>query len=165
MSSNSASVNLHDFCSPFSNDANVSIEQRLVKDRRRRPTPMISRYLFIGSRRANRRLSDPQTRYYVDRPCLGLILIALAIIVLGGLDAFFTHELLKGSVIEWNPLMNFFLSLGWACCLFFKFVLTVAGLFVLLVHQNFFKMQRIMGSVSFLYILLIAYEVVLLIHT
>ena len=36
------------------------------RDRRRRPTPMISRYTFVGRRRRNRRRTDSARRYYVD---------------------------------------------------------------------------------------------------
>jgi hypothetical protein len=143
----------------------IPADRRRLKDRRRRPTPMISRYLFIGSRRVNRRWEDRQGGYYVDRPCRELITLALLIILLGVLDAILTLKLLRAGGVELNPLMNLCLSWGWGYCLLLKFALTGLGLFVLVLHQNFFRMQRIVSSVGVFYGLLIIYQAFLLIQT
>ncbi len=146
----------------ISTTAPAAAESRQPKDRRRRTTPMISSYLFIGSRRANRRLSDPQTNYYVDRPGKKLLISALLIILLGVFDVIFTYKLLIAGGSELNPLISFCLSLGWGYCISFKLMLTIVGLSILLLHQNFFRMQRIMGSVGAFYISLFSYQIFLL---
>ena len=135
---------------------------RRANDRRQRSTPMISRYLFVGRRWANRRQSDPQTEYYVDRPHKWLIVLVLFVVLLGTLDALFTFKLLIEGGTEMIPLINFYLDIGWGYCMFFKFVLTIVGLLVLLLHQNFFRMRRVIISMGIFYALLTAYQAFLL---
>ncbi len=134
-------------------------KHRSGKDRRKRPTPMISRYLFVGRRRSNRRRCDREKGYYVDRPRQGLVSLALLIIFSGVLDAYFTYELFGQGAVEANPIINFCLDMGWGYCLAIKFVLTSLALLILVVHQNFFKMERLMGSICFYYALLVLYQV------
>ena len=137
-------------------------EQRYNSDRRRRPTPMISRYLFTGRRRANRRLANQPAGYYVDRPRPELVLLVIAILLLGALDIWFTYKLMQAGGKELNPMMDFCINLGWGYCATFKFLLMGTGLFILLAHQNFLKIWRFIGGVGIFYSLLIIYQIFLL---
>ena len=136
--------------------------RRRQKDRRRQPTPMISRYLFVGSRRANQRQSDPQSRYYVDRPCKELVLRGVLVILLGVLDAVLTFLVLKRGGMEINPLVKLWLYQGWSYCLAYKFSFMVFGIFILLLHQNFFKMKYVISLILLFYAALICYQSFLL---
>ncbi len=137
-------------------------ERRYNADRRRRPTPMVSCYLFTGRRRANRRQIEQQAGYYVDRHRPGLVLLVIGILLLGALDVCFTYKLLQAGGAELNPMMDFCINLGWGYCAIFKFLLMGTGLFTLLAHQNFLKMWRFIGGVGAFYGLLIIYQIFLL---
>ncbi len=137
--------------------------KRYIKDRRKRPTPMLSRYTFVGRRRTNRRSTDPQTNYYVDRPKMGLLITALLIIVCGGVDAYFTYRILYLGGAEINPIINYCLGRGWPFCIAVKLLLTGFGLTILVLHQNFYKMHRVVYSVGVFYMLLNTYQAVLIV--
>jgi len=104
-------------------------------DRRSRPTPMLSRFLFLGRRRAGRRAQE-RDRIYVDRPG-GWVLAAFAIVVgLSLLDATFTLYLLKRGATEANPVMRAALHLGDQAFVLIKTGVTIAAAGFLMVHKN-----------------------------
>ncbi len=81
-------------------------------DRRRRPTPMLSRYTFFGGRRRGvRRAEDPQ-EVFVDRYGKGVISAVLALVLLNLADAFFTLLFLAHGGQELNPLVDEVLKFG-----------------------------------------------------
>ena len=104
-------------------------------DRRRRPTPMFSRFLLWGRRRSGRR-DEERERIYVDRPG-PWVLAAFAIVVgLSLLDATFTLYLLKRGATEANPVMRAALHLGDQAFVLIKTGVTVLAAGFLMVHKN-----------------------------
>ncbi|MFO0980357.1 MAG: DUF5658 family protein [Planctomycetota bacterium] len=137
-------------------------ENRLLADRRRRPTPAISRYtLFGGRRREFRRTTD--RRGYVDRYPRLLMVLFLGIMALSIADAFCTlriiHEL-GGS--EANPMMVWALSHGLMPFLLIKITLTAAGIVILCLHQHFPVVRTAIGGALVLYVLVSLYHLYLL---
>lgn len=86
-------------------------EDRIGRDRRRRPTSMLSRYTICGGRRhAGRRLGET-AGVFVDQHGPLLFSVALAVVALNVLDAWFTILLLSYGGQEMNPVVAG--VLGW----------------------------------------------------
>lgn len=104
-------------------------------DRRRRPTPMLSRFLFRGRRRAGRREGETD-QVYVDHPGAKTIWAIGIVAVLSLCDAAFTlYELSLGGT-EANPVMRAALTLGNTPFVLIKTFVTVAGALFLGLHKN-----------------------------
>ncbi|NIQ37040.1 MAG: hypothetical protein GTN81_00390, partial [Proteobacteria bacterium] len=73
----------------MSNLTEAKTERRQKKDRRKTPTPMLSRYsLFGGKRERARRSDDRQGGYYVDRYGAAALFLFTVVILLNAVDAF-----------------------------------------------------------------------------
>lgn len=110
-------------------------DARGVADRRRRPTPMVSRFLFTGRRRGGRRAGE-QDRIYVDRPGAWVITACVILIALSVADAYVTLLILSGGGVEVNPIMRAVLMLGHRPFVIVKIGLTVLGAAVLCLHKT-----------------------------
>jgi len=138
------------FNTPFFN-------QRVIHDRRLRPTSLVSTLRFSGRRKAFRRKREGQNQY-VD--CLSLRTYALTLLIftLSTLDVIFTLVELENGATELNPLMRQIIQTD------FHLALTVKSLGVALmacflaIHQNF--------KISFygMHVLTTIYSVLLLYH-
>jgi len=133
--------------------------RRNLPDRRRAPTSVLSVFRLYGRRRSFRRRHEGINQY-VDQLSPQVVGLALTIVILSALDGLFTLLLLQrdGNVVEANPVMNFALVEGVAIFLLAKGVLTICGVFFLVVHQNF------KGSVTALRLLTLGYVVLTLYH-
>ncbi|MEZ5989938.1 MAG: DUF5658 family protein [Planctomycetota bacterium] len=89
--------------------------RRRGPDRRQRPTPFVSRYTWSSGRRRGARRDGERRDSFVDQHGATLFLVALAIVALNMLDAWFTMLLLSHGGEEANPVALFLLELGpWA---------------------------------------------------
>ena len=142
-----------------------SPERRHANDRRVRPTPPLSRYLFFrGHRRGPRRLGDPQS-IYVDRLGTGIGLALISIFLFHCLDALFTLLHLGRGGIELNPLMRFVLQYGAGPFVAVKLATAGAGLIFLGVHKNFPYVQRGIAVLFVIYGTLVGYHCYLIMHS
>jgi len=139
-------------------------ERRSGIDRRTRTTsPLSSRSLF-GSRRRVRRKEDREIHYYVDRYDLTSVLAFLCTLLLSVADTFLTLLLVDAGASELNPVMDFYLKAGPIPFLMAKHLLTSSCLILFLVHKNYQLLSgritpwNILVVVPFLYALLVAYE-------
>jgi hypothetical protein len=128
-------------------------------ERRRRPTPMISRYTLFGRRRANNRDGDKIHNYYVDRYSPKLLLALLLIVALSLLDAILTYRYVSMGGREANPLMALFLDLGGPVFFIYKYAVTAMGIFFLCIHKNFRHVRMIITMILVLYVALMFYHV------
>lgn len=111
--------------------------RRQAADRRRRPTPPISRYTFLrGRRRARRRVEDPPS-YYVDRLGGETWLVLLSIFLFQILDANLTLAHLRRGGAELNPLMRELIVRDQRLFVIVKLGVSALGLGFLGVHKNF----------------------------
>jgi hypothetical protein len=134
-------------------------DQRGAPDRRRRPTPVLSRYLFRGRRRGGRRGRE-QSRIYVDRPGPGVVAACVLVVALSVADAYVTLRILAEGGEEVNPLMRAVLALGHGPFVIVKVGLTVAGAAILCLHKNWPLGRVCLGIALGGYALLTAYHLV-----
>jgi hypothetical protein len=135
-------------------------ERRDSGDRRKRPTPPLSRYTFIGRRRARRRNTDPGA-YYVDRLGAPLLLVLSAILLFQILDAYLTLAHLRRGGIELNPAMSYLITRGEGWFLSVKLGISVLGLLFLGIHKNFPMVRTGLTVIFVIFLGLVAYHCVL----
>ncbi len=129
-------------------------DRRDGSDRRRRPTPIISRYTFLGRRRHNRRSSSPQFNYYVDLYDTRLLVVLLLIVLLSLADSVLTYRYVSMGGHEANPVMKILLEVGDKAFFSYKFVMTAMGIFVLCLHKNFTFVRSMITLILILYVLI-----------
>ncbi len=138
-------------------------DSRDASDRRKCPTPIISRYTVIGGKRHTiRRDEDKKKHLFVDLYSTRLLVVVMLLLGLSCLDAFLTLELIdKGKVVEANPIMAYFLSYGIVPFTVIKFVITASALIVLCVFKNV-NITRVGVPLALkIYMAVIAYEIYL----
>lgn len=127
-------------------------------DRRKHPTPFLSRHTFVGRRRATRR-ADERYNYYVDRlggKFWGVIGI---IFILSIIDSIFTIHFLTKGFHEINPLMNVAILIGKPVFIISKYIFTVIGILVLCMHKNFRFVKPLILLIIIFYVLLDIYHI------
>jgi hypothetical protein len=139
------------------------MDQRSQKDRRIRPTPILSRYTFFYGRRSYfRRREDRLRGGYVDRYGHRLFTVLIGIVVLNIFDAMFTHMILDSGGTELNPVA------GWAITLFghhfivWKLAVIGLGLLVLCLHSKFRVARAAIAIAAALYSGIVLYQMVLI---
>lgn len=83
-----------------------------MPDRRRKPTPMLSRYVFFGGRRREVRRVQQREGSFVDIHSRPIMYMVVAIVVLNLLDAGFTLLFLSHGGQELNPFVQVVLDFG-----------------------------------------------------
>ena len=150
--------------SPSSSGAASAAEsERRRVDRRRRPTPLLSRYSVLGGRRAGERRGD-SCGHYVDRYEPWLVAAMVAIGALCALDAVFTLLYLQNGGSEANPIMARVIEWGPRPFLIVKCLVTNLGLLVLCMHKNFRYVKPVICGLLGVYALLFAYHLWLAAH-
>jgi hypothetical protein len=145
-----------------------NVDQRTQSDRRETPTSPWGAFPPAGQRMRNRRASEHQRPYFVDRFPPAMLLLVLMLVVASMVDAVLTIRLIEAGANEINPLMDRLIQHGLLSFLLIKYVLTVGGLPVLLIFKNFylfgtrFRVGHLIPSAVALYAVLIAYQLVLL---
>lgn len=119
---------------------------------------MLSRFLFVGRRRAGRR-DDERDYVYVDRPGPWTILAFFAVLALSLFDAGFTLELLRRGATEANPVMRAALDLGDRAFVLIKTSMTILAMGFLCLHRNWPLGRLCMGLALVGYTLLTAYHI------
>ena len=142
-------------------------ERRAGADRRLRSHLLSDwTYAYRGRRRLSRRDAEEST--FVDLYDPALLGLALGILLLSVLDAAFTLTLLQAGVVEEaNPFMRWLLEHDTQIFINLKIVLTGAAVVFLVLCSNAIiagriRGRRLMHAVLGLYLLVIAYELVLL---
>jgi hypothetical protein len=126
-------------------------------DRRKNPTPFLSKYTFIGKRRASRR-GDEKYNYYVDRLDKKAWIATVIIVFLSVTDSIFTIYFLSRGFREINPLMNIAILTGKPAFIILKYLFTITGILVLGLHKNFRFVKELIGFIIALYLFLNIYH-------
>ncbi|HTE04948.1 MAG TPA: DUF5658 family protein [Planctomycetota bacterium] len=132
-------------------------ERRVPRDRRRRPTPWMSRHWLTGRRRGARRTGDP-AGLYVDRYDRRDWLLVGGILVACVLDLLLTLDYLRHGGQEWNPLMAHALQKGDAVFVLTKLGLTTGCMLFLLVRIHFRGVRRAVQMLLAAYLLLMVWH-------
>ena len=135
-------------------------DRRLGPDRRRNPTPILSRYWLRGQRGLHRR-TPPGESFYVDRYQPREWAIILGILALSVADMGLTLLYLSEGGREANPLMEMALESGDGTFVAVKLFTTIIGLFVLLLHIRFRKVRPLLNTVLALYVAVVIYHLAL----
>lgn len=137
-----------------------TVDVRLQGDRRRKPTPILSRYTFFGGRRqAVRRASDLRTHRFVDRYGPRLLTALFILFGLTQLDGFLTLILIESGVAaEANPFMAFCLDHGPAVFLVVKTLVTALSVCIFCLCHRVTMARVSLACAIAVYLTLVVYE-------
>ncbi len=127
-------------------------------DRRRRPTPLFSRWSLLGGRRTADRRDATSRGQYVDRYEAWLAGCLVTIAALCALDAVFTLLYIQKGGSEANPVMAAVIDWGPRPFVILKCVVTNLGLVVLCLHKNFRFVKTVVGVLLAIYGALLVYH-------
>ncbi len=135
-------------------------DERHFSDRRKCPTPIISRYTFHGGKRKTiRRENDKRRHLFVDLYSTRLLIGVMSLLFLSCLDAYLTLTLIeKGNVVEANPFLAFFLDYGTFPFTLVKIIVTAISLVILCLLKNVYIARICLPIAIKIYILVIIYE-------
>ena len=131
-------------------------------DRRRRPTPRLSRFALLGGRRRRVRRRDEREGAFVDLYDARLLLLAGWVALMNCLDSFFTLYHLQSGGIELNPVADALLRTGRESFVVWKSALISVALLVLCLHKNFSLARIGLAAATATYTLLVGYHIWLL---
>jgi hypothetical protein len=137
---------------------------RTVRDRRQKPTPILSRYSLCGRRCSFRRAEDQCTGGYVDRYDQKLFFCLLLIAGLNILDAFFTISILESGGLEVNPLVRWAIDSFGDGAWSLKFAVVSCGAVLLCLHSHFPITRMTIALCVVLYSGVVIYQLMLLRH-
>lgn len=141
-----------------------NFNRRVEKDRRKQPTPTVSRYIFFGRRKTIRRKAEQWRGGYVDRYSSVLLLFLISVVGLNILDAFFTLMLLDLKGWEVNPVVRSVIDLYGTEFWIWKFFIVSVSLTLLCLHSRFRLVKEVIIGISCLYLVVVAYQIFLLLH-
>ncbi len=138
----------------------TNISERGSSDRRELPTPVISKYSFIGGKRKHiRRAGNRKEHLFVDLYSTRLLIAVLVLLCLSCLDAYLTLVLIsKGKVVEANPVMAYFLNMGVMPFTTIKFSITALSAVIMCLLKNVSITRISLPFAIKIYLLIIAYE-------
>jgi len=141
----------------------MEFERRVLKDRRKKPTPILSRYTFWGRRKEFRRKTDKDRGGYVDRYSPGILFFMTLIVGLNIIDAIFTTMILDLGGYELNPIVRSVIFLYGDKFWLWKFGVVSASLIILCLHSKFRMVKPIIFSITLIYLAVISYQLKLII--
>lgn len=141
-----------------------NFNRRISKDRRKEPTPGLSRYTFLGRRKTIRRKADQKQGGYVDQYSSLLLFLLISIIGLNVLDALFTIMILDLKGWEANPVASSVIDLYGTKFWIWKFFIVSVSLVLLCLHSRFRLVKELIVVAGCLYFLVVVYQIFLLLH-
>jgi len=140
----------------------AEIEKRTLQDRRKKPTPALSWYTFLGRRRGFRRKSDQEKGGYVDRYSSKLFFFLILMIGLNILDVLFTMIILDNKGWELNPVVESVMNIHGDGFWIWKFAIVSVSLTLLCIHSKFRPVKHVIIALSLIYLLTIIYQIFVL---
>jgi hypothetical protein len=156
------SASWHDFMSIKSNAFLRKTERRFFEDRRRKPTPLLSRYTLWGRRKTLRRKEDQERGGYVDRYDSSLLFFLVLIVGLNVLDSLFTMIILECGGWEINPIVRSAIEVYGDQFWVWKFTIVSVNIVLLCLHSRFRYVDKILLWITILYLGIISYQVLLM---
>jgi hypothetical protein len=148
----------------------VDRNRRSGFDRRKQTGVNVRTIIGNGSRTTVRRQEGGCHLFLVDQYSTSLFVPIVSILFLSAIDALFTMYLLNHGAYETNPLMAYLLNVGPYAFFVSKYLITIFGVFCLLMSRGFVVRKWKMNSHVFLYIFacgyiaLIGWELFLVYH-
>jgi len=140
-------------------------DRRILSDRRKRPTPIISRYTFFGGRRKTVRRETDKRRYlFVDLYSPLLLTGILALLLFCYADTYLTLTLIRhGIAAEANPFMALHLENGILSFILNKFFITAISITIICLFKNVYIARIALPFSLIVYLSVVAYEFYLII--
>jgi hypothetical protein len=139
-------------------------DTRILKDRRMRPAPALSRFTLRGQRRAFRRREDQGRRGYVDQYSCGLLILLILPVGLTILDALFTMMILNDGGWEINPFVRSAIQLFGDRFWVWKFAIVSIPLILLCLHSKFRWVIPVLVVIASINVVVILYQIFLFIY-
>ena len=139
-------------------------EKRIQKDRRKQPTPGLSRHSLFGQRKGFRRRVDQKKGGYVDRYSPRLFFFLVLIAGLNVLDALLTMMILELRGQEINPVVQSVMGLYGERFWVWKFAIVSVCIVLLCLHSRFKRVMAICIGCGFIYLAVILYQIFLIAH-
>jgi len=137
-------------------------DRRTLPDRRKKPTPMLSRYILFGLRQGFRRESDREKGGYADRYSPGLFFFLVTILCLNILDVFLANMIIYRKGWKLNPVilsaMAFIGERFWV----WKFVIISLALIFVCLLINFKPAKKITATLGSIYFSTVLFQISLL---
>ena len=137
--------------------------QRILNDRRKRPTPALSTFILRGRRRSFRRKEDQERGGYVDLYGSGLLFLIVLIVGLNILDALLTMMILEDGGLEMNPIVHSVIQIYGDRFWIWKFAMVSVSLILLCLHNKFRFVIPAMLGVSAIYVTVVLFQIFLII--
>ncbi len=138
--------------------------RRIFKERRKQPTPGLSRFTLWGRRRTFRRKEDQGKGGYVDCYNSGLLFILTMVVGLNILDAWFTMMILENGGWEINPVVRSVIELYGDRFWIWKFAIVSIPLILLCLHSKFRFVIPVILGITAVNITVILYQIFLIIY-
>ncbi len=139
-------------------------DRRSFKDRRRQPTPGLSKFILAGRRTIFRRSEERKAGGYVDRYGSGLFFLLVLILGLNLLDAFLTMLILRNGGQELNPVVCFAIRLFGDKFWIWKFLWVSIPLILLCVHNKFRPIMPVLWGISAVYTGVVLFQFFLIMY-
>ncbi len=139
-------------------------DTRTLKDRRKQPTPAISRFNIWGQRKTFRRKVDQDKGGYVDCYHPGLLILLTLAVGLTVLDALFTMMILDDGGWEVNPVVYSVILLYGDRFWVWKFVIVSFPLTLLCLHSKFRLVMPVISGITAISIIIILYQIFLFLY-
>ena len=138
------------------------MENRAHPDRRKTPTPILSRYTIVGRRSTFRRLEDQKKGGYIDRYGSGLFIWVLLVFVLNIFDAAFTRIILVCGGHEVNPFIRWLIETCGDHFISWKFAIISGSVIILCLHSTFRIMKPVIYFTAVIYSVVVIYQMILI---
>lgn len=134
-------------------------QRRKLPDRRKRSTPVLSRFTFWGRRKILRRKEDQRRGGYVDRYNPSLLFFLLLIVGLNLLDAIFTMMILDYGGWEVNPVVRSAMEVYGDHFWIWKFSIVSVNVILLCLHCKFKYVKKIILGICMVYLAIVLYQI------
>ena len=148
----------------------LSAERRATCGERRSNQRKAALHSFYRNRRKQlRRDDDSLIGVYVDAHEPRLFYLAMSLMMLSVLDAFFTTLLIENGSEELNPVLAYLLDINLYTFLGVKFFITAFGIVFFILHKhhrlfNFVSCYQLLIFSVAVYVLLVGYELTMVRH-
>ena len=139
----------------------TELDGRILKDRRKQPTPALSRFTVRGRRRSFRRKEEQKRGGYVDRYGSGLLFLIVLIVGLNVTDAWLTMTILEDGGWETNPIVSSVIQLYGDKFWIWKFAIVSIPLILLCLHSKFRLVVPVIWTISVFYMIAISFQILL----
>ena len=137
-------------------------DRRVFKDRRKQPTPGLSRFTLWGRRRTFRREEDRSRGGYVDRYGSGLLFLLVLVVGLNVLDVLFTMMILDNGGYEINPVVRSVIQVYGDGFWIWKFAIVSVPLILLCLHSKFRMVLTIIFGFSVFITMVVIYQILMI---